>query len=461
MVKPTALNKELIAYIEQLNLSKALSKDFLVFREVFNALFYNNNAFEKILEKVHLLKIEEDDTKDVSLLPLAAKAEGYFNIYVTSKNCPYLFAYLDLPYVNSFGLVRITAETPIESYCLSANQRGELSFTVFFQDGDAKLFNAKNNGAAFFINLLLILIKILSENKDKKLIAAAAKIEQKVKANHASTFANVFAFVKEHPQVTSSFYNSLVDYETSVQSAAKYSEAIKFGDGNYILPDSFMVKNKYETIPYLLKAKAEGIYLEMDCESWQVSSYRFENFGEAFPFRLVFTKAGVEALYLSNVAYNRRASRKRSKKPLKSPLPKTANILISGEAKLEELVQLQKTADLSNFKAFYEHNPWQNAILQTMTPPNISVAEWLKNISEKDLEKFKQLAIAELKANLAQVLTAAKEEIATVAVPRILENQKKELEKIETLVLPLQQKANEITTFLTRVYAHEILLGEI
>jgi len=461
MVKPTALNKELIAYIEQLNLSKALSKDFLVFREVFNALFYNNNAFEKILEKVHLLKIEEDDTKDVSLLPLAAKAEGYFNIYVTSKNCPYLFAYLDLPYVNSFGLVRITAETPIESYCLSANQRGELSFTVFFQDGDAKLFNAKNNGAAFFINLLLILIKILSENKDKKLIAAAAKIEQMVKANPASTFANVFAFVKEHPQVTSSFYNSLVDYETSVQSAAKYSEAIKFGDGNYILPDSFMVKNKYETIPYLLKAKAEGIYLEMDCESWQVSSYRFENFGEAFPFRLVFTKAGVEALYLSNVAYNRRASRKRSKKPLKSPLPKTANILISGEAKLEELVQLQKTADLSNFKAFYEHNPWQNAILQTMTPPNISVAEWLKNISEKDLEKFKQLATAELKANLAQVLTAAKEEIATVAVPRILENQKKELEKIETLVLPLQQKANEITTFLTRVYAHEILLGEI
>lgn len=461
MVKLETLNKELTTYMQQLNPSKELNKNFLVFREVFNALFYNNNAFEKILEKAHLLKIEEADTKDVSLLPLAAKAEGYFNVYVSSKNCPYLFAYLDLPYVNSFGLVRITAETPIESYCLSANQRGELSFTVFFQDGDAKLFNAKNNGAAFFINLLLILTKILSENKDKKSIAAASKIEQMVKANPASTLANVFVFVRKHQQEASNFYARLVDYETSVQSAAKYSEPIKFGDGNYILPDSFMVKNKYEAVPYLIKVNAAGIFLEMDCDSWQVSSYRFENFREAFPFRLAFAKAGLEALYLSNVAYNRRASRKRSKKIQKTPLPKTANILISGEAKLEELVQLQKTADLSNFKAFYEHNPWQNSILQAMTPHNISVAEWLKDISEKDLEKFKQLASNELKANLEQVLSVAKKEIATVAVSRILENQKKELEKIKTIVLPLQQKAGEITKFLTRVYAHEILLGEI
>lgn len=461
MVKLETLNKELTAYMEQLNLSQALNKDFLVFREIFNALFYNNNAFEKILEKAHLLKIEEDETKDVGLLPLAAKAEGYLNVYVSSKNCPYLFAYLDLPYVNSFGLTRITTETPIESYCLSANQRGELSFTVFFQDGDAKLFNTKNNGAAFFINLLLILAKILNENKDRKLIAAAAKIEQMVKANPVSTLANVFVFVKEHPQATSNFYASLVDYETSIISAVKYSEPIKFGDGNFILPDSFMVKNKYDSFPYLLKANAAGIFLEMDCDSWQVSSYRFENFGEAFPFRLVFTQTGLEALYLSNVAYNRRASRKRSKKIQKSPLPKTANIFLSGEAKLEELVQLQKTADLSNFKTFYEHNPWQNAILQEMTPHNISVAEWLKNSSEKDLEKFKVLAATELKTNLEQVLTVAKKEIATVAVPRILENQKKELEKIKSLVLPLQTKAAEITKLLTRVYAHEILLGEI
>jgi len=461
MVKFETLNKELTAYMEQLNLSKELNKKFLVFRDIFNALFYENNAFEKILEKAQLLKIEEDEAKEVSFLPLAAKAEGYLNIYVTSKNCPYLFTNLDLPYVNSFGLTRITLETPIESYCLSANQRGELYFTVFFQDGDAKLFTAKNNGPAFFINLLLILTKILNEVKDKKLIKVGTKLGQLVKANPASTLANIFAFVKAHAQETSNFYASLVAYATSVASAAKYSEPIKYGDGNYMLPASFMVKNKYETVPYLLKENEAGIFLEMDCDSWQVSSFRFENFGEAFPYRLAFTKTGLEALYLSNVAYNRRASRKRSKKPLKTSLPKTANILLSGAAKLEEVVRLQKTADLSNFKAFYEHMPWLNAILQTMTPPDISSMDWLKIASEKELEKFQQLAATELKTNLEQVLTDVKKEIASVAVPRILENQKQELEKVKTIVLPLQQKAAEITKFLARVYVHEILLGAI
>lgn len=454
------LETQLMTFLQLVARSSEFAKNLKATLAAFDTLFSNNNAYQYILKRAHLLN--EAGAK-LQVFPLQDASTFQLSFFVAAKACPQLFQlYLDFNVrANNFGLAAGKINHVEEEYCLLLDRTGATTAVIYCKDKKIDVYDFYNNFEILALDLPLVMYGLIKGAAPASTKLALATLVAK---NPTSTLANIFAYIKTDGKAVAALPKKLKLLAKEI--ATLFAKLEANATNNSIISNNiqkeFGYSPKAHLPPYTISSEAGEVAIKAIYTKDNVTAYNFKNYEEVFPAVITVKGSVVTPYFLRNEFFHDETKAKKLGENLYC-LKKNKGLIPLAE-KVAELGALEQEKISADFEAstVSAYSEYAQYISQLDQENGRFLKKFELSTDEaKATQAFKKRLTEQLSGNLELVLATLERHIVYCSREALFLKQEKFLLKTQTTVTSCKKRAEEIAGTLGKIYKNEIVLENL